>query len=85
MKATVGRIVHFHAEPGQDRDGKLVVPPPQAAIITHVHEDGPAEFVDLSIFSRRGTYDAHRVVGANDTGIPAVKGMLPCWTWPPRE
>lgn len=77
MKPTIGRVVHYHPHPTQERNSAL---PPKyngntahAALVTFVHpEDG---WVELAVFPPRGMqYD-----------VSAFEGDLAGeWSWPPR-
>lgn len=78
QKPSVGRIVHAYGRglgaasyPG----GLPILPPPEAAIITNLHEEDGV--VDLKIFQSNGIFDQHRVK-YSETPAPY------CWTWPPR-
>ena len=65
---TVGRIVHFHALPGD---------PPRAAIVTDVGEDGT---VNLAVFPRNKSDAVH---GPFDRVAHSIVPGARVWCWPP--
>ncbi len=74
MKATVGRVVHFYAEPAcAEARG------PYAGLIVAVHPAGEADLVTFgagSVYFQFGVREAR-------PGSAAARGRA-YWCWPPR-
>jgi hypothetical protein len=83
VKATVGRVVHYHAEPNSKEDAYSG---PYAAIITAVGpapEEGQPQTVDLSVFfpsSGRPQGEEHQKTSVKQSAEPTKHH----WCWPPR-
>jgi hypothetical protein len=70
MKPSIGRIVHYHGEPGD-----CAVHGIQAAVITYVHSD---TCVNLAVFDHNGESRGETSVCLGGPDQPFT------WSWPPK-
>lgn len=75
QKPTVGRTVHYHADP--KKDWALPHGEPLAAIIARVDAGG---HVVLAVINPEGNVPILRVYDAPLSELPEPG----CWSWPPR-